>query len=62
MLEAGGPDAFAELGFESFVKRLPLRRVAGPDDIASRVPFLVSDMAAMFTGSVLDIDGGQTAR
>jgi NAD(P)-dependent dehydrogenase (short-subunit alcohol dehydrogenase family) len=62
MLEAGGPNAFAELGFETFVKRLPLRRMAEPDDVANGVLFLVSDMAAMITGSVLDIDGGQTAK
>jgi NAD(P)-dependent dehydrogenase (short-subunit alcohol dehydrogenase family) len=62
ILEAGGPNAFADLGFEAFVKRLPLRRMAEPDDVANGVLFLASDMAAMITGSVLDIDGGQTAK
>jgi NAD(P)-dependent dehydrogenase (short-subunit alcohol dehydrogenase family) len=61
-LRAAGPDAFSKLGFETFVKRLPLRRMAEPDDVADGVLFLVSDMAAMITGSVLDIDGGQTAK
>jgi NAD(P)-dependent dehydrogenase (short-subunit alcohol dehydrogenase family) len=46
----------------AFIKRLPLRRMAEPDDVANGVLFLVSDMAAMITGSVLDIDGGQTAK
>ena len=61
-LKAAGPDAFSELGFETFVKRLPLRRMAEPDDVVDGVLFLVSDMAAMITGSVLNIDSGQTAK
>ena len=61
-LEAAGPDAFRTLGLETFVKRLPLRRMAEPNDVANGVLFLVSDMASMITGSVLDIDGGQTAK
>jgi NAD(P)-dependent dehydrogenase (short-subunit alcohol dehydrogenase family) len=36
--------------------------MAEPDDVANGVLFLASDMAAMITGSVLDIDGGQTAK
>ena len=56
------PTRWAKLGFETFVKRLPLRRMAEPDDVADGVLFLVSDMAAMITGPVLDIDGGQTAK
>lgn len=54
-LKAAGPNAFSQLGFEAFVKRLPLRRMAEADDVAEGVLFLVSDMAAMITGSVLDM-------
>ena len=62
MVAAAGDDGFTRLGFAAFVKRLPLRRMAEPDDVAYGVLFLVSDMASMITGSVLDIDGGQTAK
>lgn len=38
--------------------RIPLGRVAQPEDIAKVVTFLVSDEAAYLTGAVLPIDGG----
>lgn len=41
---------------------LPLGRRGTPDDIAGPVLFLLSDLAAFVTGSVLTADGGATAR
>lgn len=38
--------------------RIPLGRVAQPEDIAKVVAFLVSDEAAYLTGVVLPVDGG----
>lgn len=38
--------------------RIPLGRVAQPEDVAKVVTFLVSDEAAYLTGVVLPIDGG----
>jgi NAD(P)-dependent dehydrogenase (short-subunit alcohol dehydrogenase family) len=38
-----------------------LGRVAEPEDIARGVHFLVSDAAAMITGVILPIDGGNLA-
>lgn len=38
--------------------RIPLGRVAQPEDVAKVVAFLVSDEAAYLTGVVLPIDGG----
>ena len=38
--------------------RIPLGRVAQPEDVAKIVAFLVSDEAAYLTGVVLPIDGG----
>jgi len=37
---------------------IPLGRVAEPEDIADAVHFLASDSAAMITGTILPVDGG----
>jgi meso-butanediol dehydrogenase / (S,S)-butanediol dehydrogenase / diacetyl reductase len=37
---------------------LPLKRMADPDEIASCVEFLASDMASFITGTILTADGG----
>lgn len=39
----------------------PLRRIAGPDEIAGAILYLASDHARFVTGSALQIDGGTTA-
>jgi 3-oxoacyl-[acyl-carrier protein] reductase len=41
-------------------KRIPVRRLGKPDDIAQAVAFLVSDAASYITGQVLRVDGGLT--
>lgn len=46
--------------YERFAKRIPLRRVGQPEDVAAVVAFLASDDARHITGSMLLIDGGQT--
>ena len=40
---------------------IPLGRLATPDDMAGPVAFLVSDAAAMVTGTILPVDGGNLA-
>jgi 3-oxoacyl-[acyl-carrier protein] reductase len=40
-------------------EQVPLGRWITPDDLAEAVLFLASDRAAMITGVVLDVDGGQ---
>ncbi len=47
-------------GYERFARRIPLRRVGQPEDVAATVAFLASDDARHITGSMLLIDGGQT--
>lgn len=44
-----------------FLRGIPLGRVAEPEDIAAAVLFLSSDAAAMVTGVVLPVDGGNLA-
>jgi NAD(P)-dependent dehydrogenase (short-subunit alcohol dehydrogenase family) len=46
--------------YARFEKRIPLRRVGQPEDVAGPVLFLASDMARHITGTTLLIDGGQT--
>ena len=41
--------------------RIPLGRLAEPDDLTARGPVLLSDASTFFTGQVLYLDGGYTA-
>jgi meso-butanediol dehydrogenase/(S,S)-butanediol dehydrogenase/diacetyl reductase len=42
-------------------KLMPLMKLAEPEEIAAAVAYLASDEARYVTGTVLSIDGGQTA-
>ncbi len=46
--------------FDEIKKRIALRRLGKPEDIASAVAFLASDEASYITGHILTIDGGLT--
>ncbi len=43
---------------EAVAKRMPLRRLGEPDDIAKAALFLASDAASWITGQTLVVDGG----
>lgn len=45
----------------ALVAEQPIRRVGGPEEVASLMVFLVSDEAAYCTGAEFVIDGGSTA-
>jgi gluconate 5-dehydrogenase len=46
---------------DALVARIPLARIAEPDDVASAVLYFVSPAAAFVTGQTLYLDGGLTA-
>ena len=46
---------------EAIARRLPLRRLGLPDDIAKAALFLCSDAASWITGDTLVVDGGALA-
>jgi NAD(P)-dependent dehydrogenase (short-subunit alcohol dehydrogenase family) len=50
-----------DLAGEELVRRVPLRRFGGPNDLKGPVVFLASDASAYVTGHTLVVDGGQSA-
>ncbi|MGC8487247.1 MAG: SDR family NAD(P)-dependent oxidoreductase [Clostridia bacterium] len=53
-----GPDAQKKI--ESMIRRIPLRQVAEPDDVAAAIVFLAGDQSRQITGQVLSVSGGLT--
>jgi NAD(P)-dependent dehydrogenase (short-subunit alcohol dehydrogenase family) len=47
---------------ERVVSRIPLGRIAEPDEIVGTVLYLASAASAMVTGAILPVDGGYTAQ
>lgn len=58
-------EAFANMPpdfFASQVPLIPLGNIGEPEDIANAASFLCSDEARFITGSVLTVDGGESAK
>jgi len=54
---------FEDAEFKQFVyDMIPLGRLGSVDDVANSCTFLLSDLAAMITGTSIKVDGGWTAR
>jgi gluconate 5-dehydrogenase len=47
--------------YDQLVSRIPLRRIADPDDLVGAILFFCSEAAAFVTGQILTLDGGLTA-
>jgi NAD(P)-dependent dehydrogenase (short-subunit alcohol dehydrogenase family) len=47
--------------YDRFLMGIPMNRLATPEDIAGPAVFLASDAAAMVTGALLGVDGGNLA-
>jgi len=47
---------------ESYLERIPLRRIAEPEEVAGVAIFLVSERARYMTGTTVDISGGMLMR
>jgi 3-oxoacyl-[acyl-carrier protein] reductase len=54
-----GKPAVDDEGRARYVATIPLGRLNTPDDLARAALFLVSDDAAMMTGSCVEVDGGR---
>jgi 3-oxoacyl-[acyl-carrier protein] reductase len=54
-----GKPAVDDEGRARYVATIPLGRLNTPDDLAKAAVFLVSDDAAMMTGSCVEVDGGR---
>jgi NAD(P)-dependent dehydrogenase (short-subunit alcohol dehydrogenase family) len=56
--ESGDPDKFWAMLRDNH----PIGRIAAPQEVAAFLTYLASDLASFFTGSILMMDGGFTAK
>jgi NAD(P)-dependent dehydrogenase (short-subunit alcohol dehydrogenase family) len=57
-IDSGDPEAFMAMLKDNH----PIGRIASPEEVAYFFTYLASDMASFFTGSVLMMDGGYSAK
>ncbi len=47
---------------KEYLNRVPLKKLAKPEDVANLAAFLASEKANLITGTVINLDGGMTLR
>ncbi|MFN8224813.1 MAG: SDR family oxidoreductase [Gaiellales bacterium] len=58
-VEAGAPEGIdVDAQWAAYEARIPLRRLASPDDVGRAVLFLASDLGAYVSGAQIVVDGG----
>jgi 2-deoxy-D-gluconate 3-dehydrogenase len=58
-VQAGAPEGIdVDAQWDAYEARIPLRRLAHPDDVARAALFLASDLGAYVSGAQLVVDGG----
>jgi len=62
MVKTGMVKKLLDAKLEFYLSRIPLKRIAEPEEIASIVTFLASDAASFMTGTTLDATGGLMMR
>ena len=60
LIQMGGEDGWEEVG-KQFVSVNPMRRFGRPEEVASLVAYLLSQEAVFINGTIIPIDGGQSA-
>jgi 3-oxoacyl-[acyl-carrier protein] reductase len=51
-------DPYSEEELASRAKRVPVRRIGDPEDVAAAVALLVSEDSSYMTGAVVHVNGG----
>ena len=59
-IETDMTEAVRNAAGDQIKKRIPVRRLGQPDDVANAVLFLVSEETSYITGQILRVDGGLT--
>ena len=55
-------DNLSTTELDTFAKTFPLQRLGQPEELAQAILYLASDNASFITGTILAVDGGQTAQ
>ena len=52
-------DGLDQAGYDSFTEKIPLGRIAAPEDLVGMTLFLASDASSYLTGATMNVTGGQ---